>query len=295
MHFTHHRRHDTTRKKKHFRRPHHTPTSRSVFSLSKHRLLHPLYPPTMEPPDSKLCVGNKKAGLIAAGLVVVILVVSISVPLASRGNGPTTASGTRGFTLIEDLSESPSLSPIAFPTESPSPVPSMMPTDAPIRAPPGTENAIETGFGSGTRCCPDNYTGFRPYDECNMFFRCVAGEVEGPTRRCPAGALFSVENQNCSSEDMTCAVDSCSQKETLTDSSTDLDAEEPVPDIMQCCPDFFTGYRPFAGCSSYYRCVGGRVEGRIRRCPGGSLFDEVTQLCKSEGMENCQVDLCDSS
>ena len=109
--------------------------------------------------------------------------------------------GTRGFEAQTNPSASPTLAP--FQEE-----PVASPTRSPLREPPVPEEeddqAIAAGNPGGERCCPDNYTGFQPYDECTMYFRCVAGQVEGVTHQCPAGALFSVEKQNCSVDMITC-------------------------------------------------------------------------------------------
>lgn len=59
-------------------------------------------------------------------------------------------------------------------------------------------------------CCPNGMTGFRPANQCRLFYRCTAGSVEGGISTCGVGLLFDQSVQVCNwANQVDCNIDPC--------------------------------------------------------------------------------------
>ena len=156
-------------------------------------------------------------------------------------------------------------------------------------------------------CCEPNENRFKAYNECTQYYRCVLGEVQSISSTSPNGALFNEAIQNWAwPGTFTCSVDSCGGggggDPNPTPAPTPVPitpAPTPVPTTSgggggdPCCPAGYTGMKAWNGCTQFYHCTNGAVNGDLKNAPAGTLFSEAEQNnVWSWRMEACVIGSC---
>ena len=192
------------------------------------------------------------------------------------------------------------IDPVGFTPVSPvtpvAPTP-QMPNPSPVAPAPSP-------VGSVAQCCPSGFSGYRAFNDCSQYYRCVAGNIVGITASCAPGTRFDTSLQNCNwaSAVTSCSVDPCEPPPgpptgapiTPTVSPV-VPTAAPIDQIelsVRCCPPGFVGNRPFADCASYYKCENGMAVGSINACDEGFLFDQNTNSCEVAASVTCIIDAC---
>jgi len=93
------------------------------------------------------------------------------------------------------------IGPSSVPTPGPAPLVTPVPTPGPA--------ALMTSK-AGVMCCPEGFTGLKPYGDCDSFYNCIGGIAIGGLVDCAPGTLFDADIQTCNWDDeVTCEANSC--------------------------------------------------------------------------------------
>ena len=203
------------------------------------------------------------------------------------------------------LAPTPNPTPVTTPAPTPNPTPLPTPNPTPVPTP-----SLPT-TGPGPMCCEPNETRLKAYNECTQYYRCVWGNVQSTLYTSTNGALFNdaIQNWNWPGT-FTCSVDSCGgggggdpnptpapTPVPITPAPTPVPitpAPTPVPTTSgggggdPCCPAGYTGMKAWNGCTQFYHCTNGAVNGGLMNAPTGTLFSEAMQ----NNIWSWQMDAC---
>ncbi|GAX16307.1 hypothetical protein FisN_35Hh006 [Fistulifera solaris] len=101
--------------------------------------------------------------------------------------------------------------PVNAPVPVPTPVNAPVPTPVSVPVPVPVPTPVVSPVGS-SQCCPAGFSGYRAYDGCKAFYRCLNGNVlSGSTTYCASGLLFDAARSVCNWARVvtSCVVDSC--------------------------------------------------------------------------------------
>jgi outer membrane biosynthesis protein TonB len=145
-------------------------------------------------------------------------------PTASPTSQPTNPTASPTAQPVTAPTASPTAQPVAAPTASPTAqpaTPTASPTAQPVAAPtasPTAQPATPTASPSDMpvavpqMCCPNNFTGFRGFENCSKWYRCLNGKpITGATSTCSPGTTFDARYSICnwSSDANTCNIQPC--------------------------------------------------------------------------------------
>ena len=225
----------------------------------------------------------------------------------------TTPNPTPNPTPVTTPAPTPNPTPVTTPAPTPNPTPVTTPAPTPNPTPVTTPNPTPAPTpslpttGPGPMCCEPNENRFKAYNECTQYYRCVLGEVQSISSTSPNGALFNEAIQNWAwPGTFTCSVDSCGGggggDPNPTPAPTPVPitpAPTPVPTTSgggggdPCCPAGYTGMKAWNGCTQFYHCTNGAVNGDLKNAPAGTLFSEAEQNnVWSWRMEACVIGSC---